>query len=165
MTRTSPEAIHIPDRLFFRIGDVASLLGVKPYVLRYWESEFPIVSPTKSSTGQRVYRRGDVENLLMIKHLLYEQRYSIEGARKKLGELRKGGELKTYKQECVADKAAAQASKQKRLAEKLAATAPKPERVTEVVNAVSAEVRKNILSSAKELHELARAPISSIFRL
>src|SRR3954463_15703711 len=79
----------IPDRLYFRIGDVAELLGVKPYVLRYWESEFPMISPQKSSSGQRVYRRSDVETVLMIKRLLYEERYSVEGAKKKIKELRK----------------------------------------------------------------------------
>ena len=94
--------VEIPDRLFFRIGDVADLIGVKPYVLRYWESEFPMVSPQKSSTGQRVYRRSDVESLVMIRHLLYIERYSIEGARKRIQELRKEGDLKEYKTEVVA---------------------------------------------------------------
>ncbi|MCC7442642.1 MAG: MerR family transcriptional regulator [Bdellovibrionales bacterium] len=72
---------------------------MKPYVLRYWESEFPMISPEKSSTGQRVYRRADVETLLLIKHLLYQERYSIEGARKRLRELRGQGQLKAFKQE------------------------------------------------------------------
>jgi len=81
--------VEIPDRLYFRIGDVAEIIGVKPYVLRYWETEFAVVSPQKSTTGQRVYRRVDVDNLLLIKHLLYEQRFSIEGARRRLRELRK----------------------------------------------------------------------------
>jgi DNA-binding transcriptional MerR regulator len=75
---------EIPDRLYFRIGDVSKLAGVKPYVLRYWESEFPSISPKKSGTGQRLYRRKDVELILEIKHLLYEKRYTIEGARKAL---------------------------------------------------------------------------------
>jgi DNA-binding transcriptional MerR regulator len=88
---------RIPDRLYFRIGDVAELAGVKPYVLRYWESEFPMISPTKSGTGQRVYRRGDVETVLIIKHLLYVERYSIEGARKRLRQLRKEGEIPLLK--------------------------------------------------------------------
>jgi DNA-binding transcriptional MerR regulator len=92
---------QIPDRLFFRIGDVADLVGVKPYVLRYWESEFPMVSPDKSATGQRVYRRADVETLLVIKHLLYEERYSIEGARRRLKELKKDKSLKQVKQAVV----------------------------------------------------------------
>ncbi|MGK5087685.1 MerR family transcriptional regulator [Bdellovibrionota bacterium FG-2] len=93
--------VQIPDRLFFRIGDVAELLGIKPYVLRYWESEFPIIAPEKSTSGQRVYRRTDVETVLMIKHLLYEERYSIEGAKKRIRELRKEGALKSFKQETV----------------------------------------------------------------
>src|SRR6185295_8266192 len=91
----------IPDRLYFRIGDVADLVGVKPYVLRYWETEFPMISPQKSASGQRVYRRSDVETVLLIKHLLYEERYSIDGARKRLRELRKDGGLKAFKQETL----------------------------------------------------------------
>jgi DNA-binding transcriptional MerR regulator len=87
----------IPDRLYFRIGDVAELIGVKPYVLRYWESEFPMISPEKSPSGQRVYRRTDVETVMLIKQLLYTERYSIEGARKRISELRKHGELKLAK--------------------------------------------------------------------
>jgi len=93
----APPDVVIPDRLFFRIGDVAELLGVKPYVLRYWETEFPMVAPQKSDTGQRVYRRGDVETLALIRQLLYGERYSIEGARKRLRELRREGKLKQAK--------------------------------------------------------------------
>ena len=74
----SPE---IPDKLYFKIGEVSELLGVEPYVLRYWESEFPVLSPKKSGTGHRLYRRKDVELLLRIKHLLYEKKFTIEGAR------------------------------------------------------------------------------------
>jgi DNA-binding transcriptional MerR regulator len=75
---------EIPDRLYYRIGEVSRLLGVKPYVLRYWETEFPALAPKKSSTGQRLYRRRDVELLLEIKRLLYEKRYTLEGARRHL---------------------------------------------------------------------------------
>jgi len=74
----------IPDKLFFRIGEVSQLVGVEPYVLRYWESEFPGLSPKKSSTGQRMFRRKDVEMLLSIKELLYDKKFTIEGARKAL---------------------------------------------------------------------------------
>src|SRR5512146_2324707 len=74
----------IPDKLYFKIGEVGELLGVEAYVLRYWETEFPIVSPKKSGTGHRLYRRKDVELLLRIKHLLYEKRFTIEGARQSL---------------------------------------------------------------------------------
>ena len=75
---------EIPDKLYFRIGEVSELVGVEPYVLRYWESEFPALTPKKSSSGQRMFRRKDVELLLRIKHLLYDQKFTIEGARKAL---------------------------------------------------------------------------------
>ncbi len=74
-------APEIPDKLYFRIGEVSEILGVETYVLRYWESEFPSLAPKKSGTGHRLYRRKDVETLLRIKHLLYEKRFTIEGAR------------------------------------------------------------------------------------
>src|SRR5579862_4759685 len=74
----------IPDKLYFKIGEVSELLGVEPYVLRYWETEFTVLSPKKSGTGHRLYRRKDVELLLRIKHLLYERKFTIEGARQTL---------------------------------------------------------------------------------
>ena len=77
----SPE---IPDKLYFKIGEVSEILGVEAYVLRYWETEFPQLAPKKSGTGHRLYRRKDVELLLRIKHLLYEKRFTIEGARQTL---------------------------------------------------------------------------------
>jgi DNA-binding transcriptional MerR regulator len=73
---------EIPDKLYFRIGDVARLAGIKPYVLRFWETEFSGLGPKKSGTGHRLYRRKDVELVLEIKRLLYEERFTIEGARK-----------------------------------------------------------------------------------
>ena len=75
---------EIPDKLYFRIGEVSRLAGIKPYVLRFWESEFPALGPKKSGTGHRLYRRKEVELVLEIKRLLYEKRYTIEGARKYL---------------------------------------------------------------------------------
>lgn len=72
---------EIPDKLYFRIGDVSRLVGVKPFVLRFWESEFPQLAPKKSGTGHRLYRRKDVEAVLEIKRLLYDERFTIEGAR------------------------------------------------------------------------------------
>ncbi|MBZ5604240.1 MAG: MerR family transcriptional regulator [Acidobacteriia bacterium] len=75
-------AFEIPDKLYFRIGEVARLAGIKPYVLRFWETEFPALGPKKSGTGHRLYRRKDVELVLEIKRLLYEKRFTIEGARK-----------------------------------------------------------------------------------
>jgi len=78
------EEIVIPDKLYFRIGEVASLCHLPAYVLRFWESEFPQLKPVKSSTGQRMYRKRDVENVLRIKQLLYEQGFTISGARQQL---------------------------------------------------------------------------------
>lgn len=80
---------EIPDKLYFRIGEVAKLCEVAPYVLRFWESEFPQLKPNKGGTGQRLYRRRDVEMALRVKTLLYDEGYTIAGARQYLkGELR-----------------------------------------------------------------------------
>ncbi len=86
----SPE--EVPDKLYFRIGEVARLAGIKPYVLRFWETEFPALDPKKSGTGHRLYRRKDVQLVLEIKRLLYEKRFTIEGARKFLEARSKTGE-------------------------------------------------------------------------
>ncbi|MCU1334739.1 MAG: transcriptional regulator, MerR family [Bryobacterales bacterium] len=83
--KIAPMAItpdEIPDKLYFRIGEVARLAAIKPYVLRFWETEFSALDPKKSGTGHRLYRRKDVELVLEIKRLLYDKRYTIEGARK-----------------------------------------------------------------------------------
>jgi DNA-binding transcriptional MerR regulator len=84
---TSKKTYPIPDKLYFKIGEVAEITGVKPYVLRYWESEFKMVNPSKSRSRQRLYRKSDVELIFRIKELLYEERYTINGARKKLKEM------------------------------------------------------------------------------
>ena len=77
-------AVVIPDKLYFKIGEVSALLDVQPYVLRYWETEFDVLKPNKAPSRHRLYRRDDVELLLDIKRLLYTEGYTIEGARKKL---------------------------------------------------------------------------------
>jgi DNA-binding transcriptional MerR regulator len=82
---------EIPNKLYFRIGDVSKLAGVKQHVLRFWETEFPGLHPRKSGTNQRLYRRKDVELVLEIKHLLYEKRFTIEGARTDLQQHRQKG--------------------------------------------------------------------------
>jgi DNA-binding transcriptional MerR regulator len=74
-----------PDKLFYKIGEVSKIVGVEPYVLRYWETEFSFLKPRKNKSGQRVYIKRDVELLLDIKRLLYQERYTIEGVRKRLG--------------------------------------------------------------------------------
>jgi DNA-binding transcriptional MerR regulator len=75
---------ELPDKLYFKIGEVARIVGVKPYVLRYWETEFSIIRPGKTRSRHRLYRRRDVEALLEIKRLLHQERYTIEGAKKHL---------------------------------------------------------------------------------
>jgi DNA-binding transcriptional MerR regulator len=83
---------RIPQKLFFRIGEVCDLIKVQPHVLRYWETEFPLLAPQKNRAGQRVYRRKDVEMVLRIRDLLYEEKFTIAGARKRLAEeYKKGG--------------------------------------------------------------------------
>ena len=74
----------IPNKLFFKIGEVCELTETQPYVLRYWESEFPALAPAKNNSGQRIYRRRDIETILRIKSLLYEEGFTIAGAKKKL---------------------------------------------------------------------------------
>ncbi len=82
--KQNADEILIPDKLYFRIGEVATLCRLPAYVLRFWESEFPQLKPIKSSTGQRMYRKRDVESVLRIKQLLYEQGFTISGARQQL---------------------------------------------------------------------------------
>lgn len=79
-----PSKPLIPNKLFFKIGEVCELAGLEAYVLRFWETEFPNLAPQKSKTGHRVYRKADVEMVLKIKALLYERGFTIEGARKQL---------------------------------------------------------------------------------
>jgi DNA-binding transcriptional MerR regulator len=81
--RVSPSA-EIPDRLYFRIGDVAKICGVEPYVLRFWESQFPNLKPNKGGTGQRLYRRREVELALRIKELVHTEGYTLAGAKQAL---------------------------------------------------------------------------------
>jgi DNA-binding transcriptional MerR regulator len=88
----SASAAAIPGKLFFKIGEVCDIAGVQAHVLRYWETEFPMLQPQKNRAGQRTYRRRDVEMALRIKQLLYDEQYTIAGAKKKLsGELRGPG--------------------------------------------------------------------------
>ena len=82
MKQSAAREQKIPDKVYFRIGEVSSLVGVDPHVLRYWESEFNVIKPRRAQSNQRLYRRQDVENLLLIKSLLYGNGYTISGARR-----------------------------------------------------------------------------------
>lgn len=83
-----------PVQEFFSIGEVCALTDLKPHVLRYWESQFRFLNPAKNRSGNRVYKSREVELIMLVKHLLYDEKYTIEGARQKVDEHRKGGDLK-----------------------------------------------------------------------
>ena len=83
-----------PVQEFFSIGDVCTLTDLKPHVLRYWESQFKFLNPAKNRSGNRVYQRKEVELILLVKQLLYEEKYTIDGARQKIDEFKKNGELR-----------------------------------------------------------------------
>jgi DNA-binding transcriptional MerR regulator len=78
----------IPEKAYFRIGEVSKILNIEPYVIRYWETEFKTVKPVRTKTAQRLYRKKDVQELLMIRNLLYQQRFTIDGAKKQLTKMR-----------------------------------------------------------------------------
>jgi len=94
------EPVVIPEKIYFKIGEVCELVGVQAHVLRYWETEFPMLSPQKNNSGQRSYRRRDVEIALRIKQLLYNEMFTIAGAKKKMqAEQREGSKAKAARQE------------------------------------------------------------------
>src|SRR2546423_3535202 len=106
-------AVPIPEKLFFKIGEVCDITGVQAHVLRYWESEFPMLAPQKNRAGQRTYRKRDVEMVLRIKELLYEDQYTIAGAKKRLtNELRGASKLKVVTPEMSGQAASASSSPQ-----------------------------------------------------
>jgi DNA-binding transcriptional MerR regulator len=92
---------QIPNKLFFKIGEVCEITDTQPYVLRYWESEFPALAPAKNSSGQRIYRRRDIETILRIKQLLYEEGFTIAGAKKRL-EAEQAGKVDTPSSQAAA---------------------------------------------------------------
>ena len=89
MENNQVQEVHIPDKLFFTIREVSEITGVKSYILRYWEKQFKILKPVRSIGGQRAYRKKDIEMVLMIQRLLYKEGFTIDGAKKKLKDLRK----------------------------------------------------------------------------
>ena len=106
VTSMGQSAVNIPEKLYFKIGEVCDLVGVQAHVLRYWETEFPQLAPQKNRSGQRSYRRKDVEISLRIKELLYDDMYTIAGARKKLQtELREPPKLKIVPRDMSEDAA------------------------------------------------------------
>jgi DNA-binding transcriptional MerR regulator len=98
---------RFPDKLFYRIGDVSEITGIKPHILRYWEAEFSVLHPRKTDAGQRLYERRDVELVFEIKKLLYEQRYTISGAKKFLAQRHKQAPKKSPPPKAPGDMSAA----------------------------------------------------------
>ena len=84
MSDTKPNTTELPDKLYFKVGEVSTIVEVAPYVLRFWETQFPRIKPKRTTTGQRLYSKNDVELILTIKKLLYEDKFTIQGARKYL---------------------------------------------------------------------------------
>ena len=91
----------IVKKAYYSIGEVCDLTGLKPHVLRYWETQFDVLRPTKNRAGNRVFRPKDIELILLVKNLLYEQKYTIEGANQKLLDMRREGELEEGQQEIL----------------------------------------------------------------
>ena len=91
----------IAKKAYYSIGEVCDLTGLKDHVLRYWETQFDVLNPTKNRAGNRVYRPKEVELIALVKHLLYDEKYTIEGARRKLQEMRRSGELAEERQEAL----------------------------------------------------------------
>jgi DNA-binding transcriptional MerR regulator len=140
----------LPDKLYFRIGEVSDIVGVKPYVLRYWETEFSDVKPTKSKSGQRLYRKKDVELLLKVRELLYAERFTINGAKQRLKGSSKpaGAPAKAVVQEALQP---AEASPEQVIAQDdlFTSTETKPEAVSE---------KEPVIVQAKE--EVALNPVA-----
>ena len=156
----SRPAVAIPEKLFFKIGEVCELAGVQAHVLRYWESEFPMLAPQKNRAGQRVYRKRDVEMALRIKELLYEDQYTIAGAKKRLtNELRGGGKLKVNGEEdtqVVGESSAADSESFTRAAGFVPSVAPATAEDRQRLKQLAAELRE--LLSLLEQHETKREP-------
>jgi DNA-binding transcriptional MerR regulator len=149
----SRPAVAIPEKLFFKIGEVCELAGVQAHVLRYWESEFPMLAPQKNRAGQRVYRKRDVEMALRIKELLYEDQYTIAGAKKRLtNELRGGGKLKVVGNDDDSSESAA--ASEPVLFSESEVSPPAPAEYVRSVAPRSAEERQGLKQLAAELREL-----------
>lgn len=91
----------IAPKEYYSIGEVCDMVDLKPHVLRYWESQFPVLNPSKNRSGNRVFQKKEIKLVLLVKHLLYTEKYTIEGARQKLDQLRRGGELRPAAQQVL----------------------------------------------------------------
>jgi DNA-binding transcriptional MerR regulator len=145
-------AVAIPEKLFFKIGEVCELAGVQAHVLRYWESEFPMLAPQKNRAGQRVYRKRDVEMALRIKELLYEDQYTIAGAKKRLANDLRGGKIRSGEKEAGEGYASQSLANEKSMAQRLSKVATS--RLGASDGTRTAEDRGALRRLAAELKEL-----------
>ncbi|MEW6210941.1 MAG: MerR family transcriptional regulator [Acidobacteriota bacterium] len=143
---------RIPDKLFFRIGEVCELIRVQPHVLRYWETEFPMLAPQKNPSGQRIYRRKDVEMVMRIRELLYDEKFTIAGAKKRLmEETRSASRPKP---------AAAEARAQETQSEPKIADDPPPQSASQVTSPEARLAIKVLKQNLDDLLTLLRSDVS-----
>lgn len=149
-------AIVIPEKIYFKIGEVCELVGVQAHVLRYWETEFPMLSPQKNRSGQRSYRRRDVEISLRIKQLLYDEMFTIAGAKKKLqAEMRETTKLKiVHPEPRIADSDNSSDETQSLFDDELVLDESEPRTVISPAQSLSPERREALRSLASHLLEL-----------
>ncbi len=134
--------IAIPEKQYFKIGEVSEILNVEPYVLRYWETEFKILKPTRTRARQRLYHKRDLELLLEIKHLLYDEKFTIAGAKKRLQEMKK---------QSAAEKKAKKPAKTGKVKEELETAEIKNDNSSSLEHA---DYREILIEIKKELKEL-----------
>ena len=149
-------SVAIPEKLFFKIGEVCELAGVQAHVLRYWETEFPMLAPQKNRAGQRTYRRRDVEMALRIKELLYDEQYTIAGAKKKLAHEVRGGAAR-HDNEPTGDRPPGRSLKPPpSLAARFSSTtSPRSERAA-TTTSLNSDQKSALRQVAKELREILK---------
>lgn len=140
--------VDFPDKLYFKIGEVTKITGIKQHVLRYWESEFPFIRPQKNQSNQRLYRRRDVEAVLAIKHLLYDKKFTIDGARKQLRDEGIDAALPPPDPEKVAEQA-----RNKALEEMSDAMAKERARIIKSYTKQLVDLRQEVLKLLKEIEK------------
>ena len=149
-------SVAIPEKLFFKIGEVCELAGVQAHVLRYWETEFPMLAPQKNRAGQRTYRRRDVEMALRIKELLYDEQYTIAGAKKKLAHELRSGSIRRDDAP-VGDKPPARSLKPPpSLAGRFGSTPPTKSGASTSSAPLTSDQKSALRQIAKELREILR---------
>jgi DNA-binding transcriptional MerR regulator len=144
----------IPEKLFFKIGEVCELAGVQAHVLRYWETEFPMLAPQKNRAGQRTYRRRDVEMALRIKELLYDEQYTIAGAKKKLANELRGGAIREGESSVAAKPAMRSLKPPPSLASRFASSPVNAEAKTPPKLSPNSDQKESLRAIAKELREI-----------